>query len=159
MKVMLEENTKVKSYQLPDKDGELQSVPDINSKYSVVYFYPKDDTPGCTTEAQEFTSLLPDFEKLGVKVIGVSGGDEKSKTKFCSKYDLEVTLLSDNAEYEVCKAYQSYGPKKFMDREFMGILRNTFIVDSSGTVTRVFSKVKAKGHAEEVLSVVAELAS
>ena len=134
-------------FTLKDKDGNEHSLSDYGRK--VVYFYPKDDTPGCTTEARQFTELKDKIEKHA-KIIGISGGDEESKAKFCKKHDLDILLLAD-ADFEVAKAYGVYGPKKFMGKEFKGITRSTFIIDEENNIEKRWSKVKAKGHAQEVL--------
>jgi len=116
----------------------------------VLYFYPKDDTPGCTIEAKEFSKTLKEFRARNASVIGVSGGDQRSKEKFCAKHSLSVPLVSDS-DFKVSRAYGVYGDKKFMGRSFKGIFRKTFILDSKGTVVKVFEAVKPEGHASEVL--------
>lgn len=143
-------------FALKDKDGKTHSLSEVSSKYTVVFFYPKDDTPGCTIEAREISAALSKFAKAGVTVFGISGGDARSKAKFCEKYDLEVTLLSD-PDFSVAKAFGSYGEKKFMGRTYLGIMRNTFLIDSSHTVVKVFDGVKPEGHAQELLAAVKNL--
>jgi len=137
---------------------------DMNSKYvglprdkdfTVVYFYPKDNTPGCTIEAREFTKEKKNFDKMNAEVIGISGGDEKSKTRFCEKNDLLITLLSD-PEFKTSSAYGVYGLKKFMGREFKGINRRTFVLDKNMKVIKVYDNVKPLVHAKEVLEFIKE---
>jgi len=144
---------KAKNFSLEDKDGKSWSLKDIKNKFTVVYFYPHDSTPGCTIEANEFTGLVKEFDKLGVKIIGISGGDAKTKAKFCESNDLKITLLSDS-DFKVCKDYGVYGLKKFMGKEFMGINRTTFILDSEKEIIKSYEGVKAPGHAKEVLEFV-----
>lgn len=144
------EGAKAPKFALRDKDGRSHGVGKAQADFTVLYFYPKDDTPGCTIEAKEFSKNLRDFKNRNAAVIGISGGDEKSKAKFCKKYKLEVPLVSDT-DFAVSRAYGVYGDKKFMGRVYKGIHRKTFIVDKSGVVARVFDSVKPEGHAEEVL--------
>lgn len=138
------------TFSLKDKDRNNISLNDIKEDYVVVYFYPKDNTPGCTTEAIEFSADAKEFAELKTKVIGISGGDENSKQKFCSENSLTVTLLSD-PDFKVATAYESYGPKKFMGRVFKGIQRKTFILDQERKLIKIFDNVKAAGHSKEVL--------
>lgn len=147
---------KAPKFELLDKDGSAVKSAWSKSDFTVLFFYPKDSTPGCTIEANEFSDALGSFKKRKVSLVGISGGDEKSKAKFCAKYSLEVCLVSDS-DFEVSQAYGVYGQKKFMGRTFNGIHRKTFIVDSRGVVAHVFSAVKPEGHAEEVLRVIDEL--
>ncbi|MBN8549199.1 MAG: peroxiredoxin [Deltaproteobacteria bacterium] len=147
----VKEGAKAPAFELCDKDGTKHALKSMKEKYVVLYFYPKDDTPGCTLEAKEFTADLKKYSKLKAAVIGVSGGDEKTKTKFCKKHDLDVLLLSD-PDFEVAKAYESYGQKTFMGRKYMGILRNTFVLDAKRKILKVFSAVKPEGHSAEVLA-------
>lgn len=147
----LREGSKAPKFALEDKDGRVYGVGREKADYTVLYFYPKDDTPGCTIEAKEFSSNLKDFKSRKAAVIGISGGDQKTKAKFCGKYKLQVPLVSDT-NYSVSRAYGAYGDKKFMGRSFKGIHRKTFIVDSKGTIAKVFDSVKPEGHAEEVLN-------
>lgn len=144
------------AFSLKDKDGKAHSLAGVKTKYTVVFFYPKDDTPGCTIEAKEVSSTLSAFANAGVTVFGISGGDDRSKAKFCEKYDLKVTLLSD-PDFSVAKAYESYGEKKFMGRAYLGIMRNTFLIDASKKIVQIFDGVKPEGHAAELLEAVASL--
>lgn len=143
-------NKKAPKFNLQDNDGKLHSLKDIDSEYVVVYFYPKDNTPGCTIEANEFNKALLKFKKLDTTIIGISGGDEKSKTKFCTKHKLKLLLLSDT-DAKVGKAYHSYGEKKFMGRTYMGFIRNTYILNKKRKIIKVFEKVKPIVHVNEVL--------
>ena len=147
---MLKENTKAKNFKLKDKDENVVELNNIDSKYIVLYFYPKDNTSVCTLEAIEFTSKKKDLEKLGATIIGISGGDAKSKTKFCEKNNLTITLLSDT-DFKVSTLYGVYGEKKFMGRSYMGISRITFILDKDKKIIKVFEKVKPNEHANEVV--------
>ena len=144
---------KAPNFKLNDKDGGVHQLQSPGADFTVLYFYPKDSTPGCTLEAQEFTATLKDFKARGARVIGVSGGDGSSKAKFCSKYKLNVPLVSDT-DFKVAKSFGAYGDKKFMGRSFKGIFRKTFILDSKGTVVKVFESVKPEGHATEVLKAI-----
>lgn len=152
----MKEGAKAPQFTLLDKDGNAVSLGMAKSDFTVLYFYPKDSTPGCTIEAQEFSRSLKDFKARKTAVIGISGGDQKSKEKFCEKYSLSVPLVSDE-DFAVSKAYKVYGDKKFMGRTFKGIHRKTFIIDKRGVVARVFDTVKPEGHAREVLAALDEL--
>jgi len=143
-------------FSLKDKDGKAHSVVSAKAEYTVLYFYPKDDTPGCTLEAKEFSKTLPKFQSRNVQVVGVSGGNEKTKANFCKKYSLKIPLVSD-PNFKVAKSYGAYGTKKFMGRSFQGIFRKTFLLDKSGKIVRIFDSVKPEGHAAEVLSVIEAL--
>lgn len=152
----LKEGSKAPKFMLQDKDGNSYGVGKKGPEFTVLYFYPKDNTPGCTIEAQEFSKNLKQFALRGALVVGISGGDEKSKEKFCKKYRLEVPLVSDT-DFAVSRAYGVFGEKKFMGRVFKGIYRKTFIIDKSGNVARVFDTVSPQGHATEVLEALDEL--
>lgn len=145
--------TKAPAFNLTDKTGKKVSLSSITSKYIVVYFYPKDDTPGCTIEAKEFNDALALYKKAGAAIIGISGGTDASKQKFCTKYKLSITLLTD-ADFSTAKAYGSYGKKQFMGREYMGIIRNTFLLDANRKIVAIFNEVTPKGHAKEVLTAI-----
>lgn len=142
------------SFSLKDRNGKVYSLSKFSDDFLVVYFYPKDDTPGCTLEAVGFNDALAKFKKLGARVIGISGGDEKSKQKFCQKHDLQILLLSD-PDFAVAKAYGAYGEKSFMGRKFKGIRRNTYLLDKKRRIIHTFENVKAKLHPEEVLEFLA----
>ena len=145
-------------FSLKDKDGYVHNVDKPKAEYTVLYFYPKDDTPGCTLEAKEFSQFIDHFAARNVRVVGVSGGDEKTKAKFCQKHSLTVPLVSDT-DFKVAKSYGAYGTKQFMGRTFQGIFRKTFLLDKAGRVVRIFDTVKPEGHAEEVLAAIDELSS
>lgn len=143
-------------FSLKDKDGKAHSIGALKAEFTVLYFYPKDDTPGCTLEAKEFSQSLAKFKSRNVNVVGVSGGNEKTKANFCKKYALKIPLVSD-PNFAVAKSYGAYGTKKFMGRTFQGIFRKTFLLDKSGKIARIFDSVKPEGHADEVLAVIDSL--
>ena len=136
-------------------DGATINLRDYVGKPLVLYFYPKDDTAGCTREAQDFTAALPDFEKAGAAVLGVSKDAPAKHRKFTDKYSLAVPLASD--ETGVIDAFGAWVPKVLYGREYMGIDRSTWLFDASGKLARVWRKVKVPGHVEQVLSAVREL--
>ncbi len=138
-------------FQLPDQTGSLRSLAEFRGKPVVLYFYPKDDTPGCTTEACEFRDAYADYEKAGVVILGVSPDAENSHTKFIQKYELPFTLLSDT-DHAVSESYGVWGLKKYMGREYEGVLRTTFLISPDGIIQKVFEGVKPAGHAAEVLA-------
>lgn len=147
---MLKENDKAPlSVELTDATGATVSLSDYKGKVVVLYFYPKDDTPGCTVEAKQFQDYSPQFKKLGVTVIGVSKDTEKSHQKFAEKYDLLFPLWSDT-DQKLIDAFGVWQLKKFMGREYMGIVRSTFVIDTTGTIVKVFENVSPKEHGEEV---------
>ncbi|WP_321489424.1 thioredoxin-dependent thiol peroxidase [uncultured Hyphomonas sp.] len=126
---------------------------DYKDQTLVLYFYPKDDTPGCTTEAKDFTDLAKEFEKAGAKVVGVSRDTLAKHEKFAAKHDLTVTLASDE-DGKVCEAYGVWVEKKNYGRTYMGIERSTFLIGPDKKVIRIWKKVRVKGHAEDVLNVI-----
>lgn len=136
-------------FDLETADGRVRSA-DLRGRTVVLYFYPKDDTSGCTKEAQDFTALAAEFEAAGATVIGVSKDSVASHRKFAGKYDLTVTLASD-PEGEVVERFGSWVEKSMYGRKYMGIDRSTFLIDDEGVVRRVWRKVKTTGHAAEVL--------
>lgn len=143
-------------FSLKDKDGKTHQLNAAEADYTVLYFYPKDDTPGCTLEAKEFSSAMKDFKARNVAVVGVSGGNEKTKASFCKKYKLSVPLVS-NPGFKVAKSYGAFGKKSFMGRTFEGVFRKTFLLDKKGKVARIFGSVKPEGHVDEVLKAIDEL--
>lgn len=147
---------KAPAFTLPDKDGVKYSLKDIKADFTLIYFYPKDNTPGCTIEAVGFTKNLNKFKKLNTEIIGISGGDEKSKTKFCDKHKLKLTLLSDT-DFKVSEKYGVYGKKKFMGRVFKGIKRMSFLLDSNKKIIKIYENVKPATHPDEVLSFIKDL--
>ncbi len=149
MPTNLKEGDIAPAFKLETDKGETLSLENLRGKTVVLYFYPKDDTPGCTTEACGFRDHLRDIEVGGAVVLGVSLDSIKSHQKFRDKYQLPFTLLSDPG-HETAEAYGVYGPKKFMGREYMGVERATFIIGPDGRLAKVWPKVKPGGHAEEV---------
>jgi peroxiredoxin Q/BCP len=147
---MLETNKKAPSFKLKDKDGSEHSLSSIETPYIVIFFYPRDNTPGCTIEAKGFSDALAKFKRQDTTLIGISGGDEKSKTKFCNKHDLGVLLLSDT-DFAVSKKYEVYGPKQFMGKKFEGISRASYILDENRKIIQSYPKVKPSEHPLEVL--------
>jgi len=120
------------------------------SPQTLLYFYPKDDTPGCTLEAQDFTWLMPDFAKLGIQIIGVSKDSEASHENFCNKYSLAIKLISDESG-ELHEQFGVIGEKKNYGKVYIGVIRSTFLLDSTGNIVKEWRNVKATGHAEKVL--------
>ena len=154
MKV-LEEGFQAPSFALADKDNAVHRLEDLGGSKTILFFYPKDNTPGCTIEARTFSKDLAKFEAIKARVVGISGGDAKSKQKFCAQNNLKVLLLSD-PDYKVARKYGVYGEKSFMGRSYMGIARTTFVLDKKGKILKVFDKVKPETHAEEVLEFLAQ---
>jgi thioredoxin-dependent peroxiredoxin len=147
---MLQPGDEAPDFTLATGDGENVNLRSLRGKQVVLYFYPRDDTPGCTTEACSFRDLQPEFDKRDAAVFGVSADGLKAHQKFAHKYDLTFPLLSD-PDHAVSEAYDSWGLKKFMGREYNGVRRNTFLIDRDGKIARVWEKVKPAGHPEEVL--------
>ena len=146
---MIQLNTKAPAFSLPDQDGKIHSLKDYLGKKVLIYFYPKDDTPGCTTEACNFRDGYTELQKMGLVILGVSADSVKSHKKFAEKYKLPFPLLSDETK-EMCEAYGVWGLKKFMGREYMGIERSSFLIDEKGVVVKIYEKVKAGEHKDEV---------
>ena len=147
---MLKINTKAPNLNLSSTADELYSLKNSLGKYVVLYFYPKDDTPGCTIETNDFNKLLAKFKKLNCEVYGISKDDIKSHNKFKEKYKIKFDLLTD-VELRIVKNYKVWAKKKFMGREFMGIVRTTFLIDPKSKIVKIWSNVKVKDHAKEVL--------
>jgi peroxiredoxin Q/BCP len=139
-------------FSLFDETGVEHKLVDYRGRPVVLYFYPKDDTPGCTTEACNFRDDYSAYQKAGVLILGVSPDSPKSHAKFKAKYDLPFTLLADE-DHKVCELYQVWGRKKFMGREYDGVFRTTFLIDAQGQIVRVFENVKPAEHSKEVLEV------
>lgn len=144
------------SIKLQNQNNEMVSLADYLGKYIVLYFYPKDDTPGCTTEACSFRDANTELRDIGVETIGVSKDAVKSHIKFSEKYKLPFTLLSD-PEHKLQDAFGVWQKKKFMGREYMGTARTTFIIDPEGKIVKQYENVKPKGHSEAVLADLKEL--
>jgi peroxiredoxin Q/BCP len=147
---MVKEGTAAPAFKTTDANGEPVNLKDFRGKKVVLYFYPKDDTPGCTKEACSFRDAFSKFKKQGITILGVSPDSEKSHQKFTAKYKLPFTLLADT-DHSIADAYGVYGEKKFMGRTYMGIHRTTFLIDEKGKIKKVFEKVKPEDHADEVL--------
>ncbi len=147
---------KAYNFTLPSTNKKNYSLTDSIGKYVVLYFYPKDDTPGCTIETNDFNKLLSKFKKLDCEVYGISKDNLKSHDKFREKYKIKFDLLADE-DLKVLKKYKVWGKKKFMGREFMGIIRTTFLIDKKGGVLKVWNNVKVKNHAVEVLETLKEI--
>lgn len=150
------EGRKAPPFSLPADDGSTVTLKGLAGKKVVLYFYPKDDTPGCTTEGIDFSALKKKFDAAGAVVLGVSKDSVEKHCKFRDKHNLTVRLLSDE-EGKVLEAYGVWGEKSLYGRKFMGINRVTFLIDEKGVVRRVWPKVKVAGHAEEVLAAVKEI--
>jgi len=144
------------NFTLPRDGGGTVTLADLRSKIVVLYFYPKDDTPGCTTEALDFTARAGDFEAAGAVVFGVSRDSVAKHERFRDKHGLGVTLLSDE-DGHVCQAYGVWVEKTNYGRKYMGIERTTVLIDRAGVVSKIWRKVRVKGHADEVLSAVRAL--
>ena len=147
---MISEGQSLPKFQLSDSDGNTVKSNELKGKKLVIYFYPKDFTPGCTIEADEFSKDYNKFQKAGIEIIGISKDDVESHKKFCNKMKIPYTLLADT-ETKVSKMFGVWGKKKFMGKEYMGIIRSTFLVNETGKIFKIFEKVKAKGHSKEVL--------
>ncbi len=147
---MLKEGDDAPDFTAKDQTGANVKLSDFRGRRVVLYFYPKDDTPGCTKQACSLRDGFSELERENIKVLGVSMDDEQSHRKFISKYELPFTLLTD-ADHSVADAYGSYGEKTFAGKNYMGVLRKTFLIDEQGKIKRVFEKVKVESHADEVL--------
>jgi peroxiredoxin Q/BCP len=148
--MMLSDGDMAPDVTLTMTDGTTRALSDWRGRALVLYFYPKDDTPGCTTEAQSFTGLIDDFAAAGAAVVGVSKDKPAKHAKFIGKYDLKVELASD-VDDSVCEAFGTWIEKSLYGRKYMGIDRATFLIDKDGRIARIWRKVKVAGHAEEVL--------
>ena len=145
-------------FSVTDPEGNPVNLADFSTQWVVLYFYPKDDTPGCIIEAKDFTELSDEFSKLGAKILGISPDSQKSHCKFILKHNLSIMLLSD-PEHDVAEAYGAWRLKKFMGKEYMGIERSTFLIAPNQTIAYTWSKVQAKNHAIAVLTTLRELAA
>jgi len=147
---MLKEGTSAPNFTARDANGETIRLKDLRGKKVVLYFYPKDDTPGCTKEACSFRDAFSDFKKRGIEILGVSIDSEAAHKKFTAKYQLPFTLVAD-PDHAIADSYGVYGEKKFMGRTYLGVKRITFLIDEKGKIKKVFEKVKPEEHAREVL--------
>lgn len=150
---MLQEGDSAPAFSLPGDQGATLSLASLKGKPVVVYFYPKDDTSGCTAEAKDFTCLAHEFQAAGVRVIGISPDSATSHRKFRDKYDLSVELAADE-DHAVAELYGVWVEKSMYGRKYMGVERSTFLIDKKGRIARIWRKVKVPGHAEEVLKAV-----
>ena len=148
--MVIKENTQALDFTLLDETGISRKLSDYRGKKVVLYFYPKDDTPGCTTEACNFRDDYSVYEKAGITILGVSADSVKSHAAFKQKYHLPFTLLADE-DHKICEMYGVWGTKKFIDKEFFGVLRTTFLLDKNGKIIKVFEGVKPAEHSKEVL--------
>jgi peroxiredoxin Q/BCP len=149
----LETGDTAPAFTLPDQDGTEVSLSDYLGRQVVVYFYPADDTPGCTKEACQFNDLLGDFDQLGVDVLGISPDGKESHRRFRQRYELKVRLLSD-PDHAVMERYGAWGEKTLYGRTSMGVIRSTFLIGPDGKVARAWYKVRADGHAANVLAAI-----
>ena len=147
---------KASNFTLPSTSKTKYTLKNSLGKFVVLYFYPKDDTPGCTIETNDFNKLLPKFNKLNCEIYGVSKDNIKSHDKFREKYKIKFDLLSDE-ETKIHKKYNVWGKKKFMGREFLGTIRTTFLIDKKGKILKTWENVKVKDHAQEVLETLKNL--
>jgi peroxiredoxin Q/BCP len=153
---LVEKGRKAPAFNLKDQSGGAQRLSDYAGRPLILYFYPKDDTPGCTKQACEFTDSLPRFKTSNAAVVGVSILDEKSKARFAGKHKIGFPLLAD-PDHEVAEKYGTWQKKSRYGRSYMGIVRTTYLIDGNGKVVRRWDNVKVDGHAEEVLGAVKEL--
>lgn len=149
----IQANTIAPDFTLLDESSTSRSLSDYRGKTVVLYFYPKDDTPGCTTEACAFRDDYSAYDKVGAVILGVSPDSPKSHVKFKEKYQLPFTLLADE-DHKVAELFGVWGLKKFMGKEFMGVLRTTFVIAPDGKIKKVFDGVKPDGHSVEVLDAI-----
>ena len=140
------------NFNLTDQDGKPCQLSSFKGQRVVIYFYPKDDTPGCTKEACNFRDNWKTFKDKGIAVLGISKDSSSSHSKFISKYQLPFTLLTDPEPCPIASAYESYGLKKFMGREYMGMMRHTFVIDPSGNLELIYLKVKAESMASQIIT-------
>ena len=152
---MLKEGTTAPVFKTTDQNGETVSLKELRGRKVVLYFYPKDDTPGCTKEACSFRDAYSKFKKKDITVLGVSPDKEAAHKKFVTKYQLPFTLLADT-DHSIAEAYGVWGEKKFMGRTYLGVHRTTFLIDEKGKIRKIFEKVKPEDHASEVLEAFAD---
>ena len=150
---MIAEGQPAPDFTLPDQNGTPVTLSGLKGNPVVLYFYPKDDTSGCTKQACAFRDARADYEAAGAKVVGVSPDNAKSHTKFIAKYELPFTLLADT-ETAVCQLYEVWKEKSMYGKKYMGVERTTFVIGADGTIKKIFPKVKVDGHADEVLAAI-----
>lgn len=153
---MIEVGKKAPAFKLKDQDGKVRTLGEFAGQWVVLYFYPKDDTPGCTVEACDFTAGIKQFEKLGATVLGCSRDGEESHRKFIAKHKLKVTLLSD-PDHAMMEKYGAWGEKTMYGKKTEGVIRSTVLVDPTGKVAHHWARVQAKGHADAVKEKLATL--
>ena len=153
---MVSEGDKAPAFELPGDDEAVTKLSKLKGSIIVLFFYPKDNTPGCTKEAIEFTASAADFEAAGAQLLGISPDSVKKHQNFIAKHDLGVRLLADE-EKEVCTAYGVWVEKSMYGRKYMGVERSTFVIDTKGKIAKAWRKVKVPGHVDEVLAAVQEL--
>ncbi len=144
------------NFTLPDQDGNQHTLSDYRGQWVVLYFYPKDDTPGCTTEACSIRDNLPRFDNTQAKLFGISADSIQSHRKFTDKFTLNFPLLAD-IDHAVCEQYEVWSPKKLFGKEFLGVVRSSYIINPEGKVAKVYEKVNPDVHAQELLTDLAEL--
>lgn len=152
---IIKEGMPAPHFSLPDETGAIRNLSDFAGQTIVLYFYPKDDTPGCTTEACNFRDDYSAYEQAGVTILGVSPDSPKSHAKFRAKFNLPFSLLADE-QHKLCEQFGVWGPKKFMGREYMGVARATFVIGPDAVIKKVFENVKPADHSAEVLAAVRE---
>ena len=152
---MLKERAVAPDFAAKDANGEIVRLKDLRGQKVVLYFYPRDDTPGCTKEACSFRDAFAQFKRRNIRILGVSVDSEASHSKFTAKYKLPFTLIAD-PDHAIADAYGVYGEKKFMGRTYMGVKRITYLIDEKGKIKKVFEKDKPEEHAQEVLDAFAE---
>ena len=152
----LSAGTPAPEFNLVDQNGKKHNLSDYKGEPIVLYFYPRDDTPGCTKEACNFRDDYSEYLEAGVTILGVSPDEVDSHAKFVNKYELPFTLLADS-DHLVSERYGAWGPKKMFGREYEGILRTTFLIDGDGNINKVFKNVRPANHSKDVLKVIAEL--
>jgi thioredoxin-dependent peroxiredoxin len=138
-------------FSISNQEGKQISLKDFKGQWIILYFYPKDDTPGCTTEAKDFTDLSEEFTELGATILGISPDTEKTHCKFIDKHKLSITLLSDS-EHQVIEIYGAWRLKKFMGKEYMGVARCTFLINPNQEIAFFWNNVRVKEHAQKVLT-------
>ncbi len=153
---MLAIGNSIPQFSLPDQNNKIHNINDYKGQWIVIYFYPKDLTPGCTTEACNFQEALPDFSSTDAVVFGISKDSVKQHKKFANKYNLQFSLLSDENS-NVCEQFGVWQKKSMYGKEYMGIVRSTFIVNPEGKIIKVYPKVKVKEHHKEILNDLKEL--